>query len=211
MWPGASIYLEFVSIISEYIKPRIDDILKGKIHYNKSGSVVLEVNKKFFSPTAIASGQMEVWPFITILLAHLSRLERAHYGPLRIYFEEPEAHLHPAAQKKLLEIIIATDREEYVITTHSPYVLYTINNALMKGKIHSSKQEEFEFIEYPYGLKDTLSSLYASKISAYLFGTDGKAMDIFDKETGLIDEYELDKVAESLGADFTEIQESLLK
>ncbi len=209
-WTGDAIFSESAAIISEYIRSRMDEILKGKLHYSQSGAVVFEVDQKMFFPTAIASGQMEVWPFLTILLAHLSRLDRARRGPLRIYFEEPEAHLHPAAQKKLLEIIIAADREQYILTTHSPYVLYTINNSLMKGKLLASRQKELELVGDPAVLKETLASLRASQVSAYLFGTDGQVTDIFDPITGLVDEYELDQVAENLGADFTAMQESLL-
>ncbi len=214
MWAGSSIYYDSVKILSDYIQPRIDEILKGRVRYSKSGSVAFEINEKMFLPTAIASGQMEVWPFITILQSHLSRPERHHYGPLRIYFEEPEAHLHPAAQKTLIEIIIAsnaTQYEQYVITTHSPYVLYTINNALLRSKIPKSDQEKEDLMEWPYALKHMMSSVNASQISAYSFTPDNNVLDILDSETGLIDEFELDRVAESLGADFTEIQESLLK
>lgn len=56
--------------------------------------------------------------------------------PYLVILEEPEAHLHPRAQGKLVEIIaeaVRKGRKAVVMTTHNDYVLYKFNNLLLKG------------------------------------------------------------------------------
>jgi hypothetical protein len=51
--------------------------------------------------------------------------------------------------------------------------------------------------------------LQPEQVAAYRFATDGTIHDIMDTEVGLIDENELDHVADELGATFTRLQEQL--
>ena len=58
--------------------------------------------------------------------------------------EEPEAHLHPIAQKHLMHIIALMRNHidsQIVITTHSPYLLAVLKNLLTAGQL-SEKQPE---------------------------------------------------------------------
>lgn len=54
--------------------------------------------------------------------------------------EEPESHLFPNAQKLITEFIslAKNDGNKVLLTTHSPYILGTINNMLYANRI--SKQ-----------------------------------------------------------------------
>ena len=49
----------------------------------------------------------------------------------------------------------------------------------------------------------------ADQVAAYRFSADGQVYDITDAEVGLIDEDELDQVADDLRADFTSLQDRL--
>jgi len=50
-----------------------------------------------------------------------------------VFIEEPEAHLHPRAQRHIARLIARAVNElgkTVVLTTHSDYILYTINNLI---------------------------------------------------------------------------------
>jgi Uncharacterized conserved protein len=54
-----------------------------------------------------------------------------------VFIEEPEAHLHPRAQKAMARLIARSVNagKRVVVSTHSDYIVYTLNNliALSKG------------------------------------------------------------------------------
>ena len=187
--------------LSPFIKKRISEILKGEIRYGP-GTIALTSDAFTLRPETIAAGQMEAWPFLAIIedAAHQGTLES-----LRIFFEEPEAHLHPKAQQKMMEIVAALVRggTQLIITTHSPYILYALNNFLTVGEVLGKGRT------LPPGISPELA-LLPQQVAAYCFGSDGHITDIMDRELGLIDSQELSKVAEELGSDFTAMQEQLL-
>ena len=58
--------------------------------------------------------------------------------------EEPEAHLHPMAQKHLMHIIALMRNHidsQIVITTHSPYLLAVLKNLLTAGQLSEKEPE----------------------------------------------------------------------
>ena len=70
--------------------------------------------------------------------------------------EEPETHLYPAAQKKLMELLafVANHSQGMFITTHSPYVLGSLNNLLYAGSRPAKfKKKIAEIIPKAYQLK----------------------------------------------------------
>ena len=64
--------------------------------------------------------------------------------------EEPEAHLHPIAQKHLMHIIALMRNHidsQIVITTHSPYLLAVLKNLLTAGQLSKKEPEAATEIE----------------------------------------------------------------
>ena len=64
--------------------------------------------------------------------------------------EEPEAHLHPIAQKHLMHIIALMRNHidsQIVMTTHSPYLLAVLKNLLTAGQVSEKKPEAATEIE----------------------------------------------------------------
>lgn len=88
------------------------------------------------------------------------------------------------------------------LSTHSPYVLYAINNFLMVQKVLDAGKPLPENISPKVALRP-------EQVAAYRFGDDGRTFDIMDRQVGLIDESELDDVADMLGSDFSALQDSL--
>ncbi len=141
---------------------------------------------------ATASGQMEAWPFFVVAATFNSIFQK-----MSVYFEEPETHLHPAAQVELMRTIVyLVNREQsFFLTSHSPYVLYEINNMLQRFKV----REKGPARENQLFLDPTL-------VSAYQIKSDGTALSLLDhEETGLVDASELERVAEELGSEFEDL------
>lgn len=65
----------------------------------------------------------------------------------RFYIEEPEQNLFPSAQRDLLYYMVkainSNDDHKLFITTHSPYILYALNNCMM-GYLVKDKMPEAE-------------------------------------------------------------------
>lgn len=64
-----------------------------------------------------------------------------------LIIEEPEQNLFPSTQKELIYHILnkVNDKEKdhkLTITTHSPYILYALNNCMMGGLVYEKMSEE---------------------------------------------------------------------
>lgn len=89
------------------------------------------------------------------------------YNYSKVIIEEPELNLFPETQHKtiyyMLEQLNATPKEhQLVITTHSPYILFSLNNCMMggliKNKIPEAKRSEFE--SFPAWIDPKKVSIY---------------------------------------------------
>lgn len=61
--------------------------------------------------------------------------------------EEPEKNLFPDTQIKLLYYILSkvnSERDSLIITTHSPYILYAVNNCMLASMAHKENEKEIE-------------------------------------------------------------------
>lgn len=133
---------------------------------------------------ATASGQMEAWPLFVMLAVYGGVDWRLGCRPT-FYIEEPETHLHPDAQVLVLQAVTELLGQgcAFVITTHSPYVLFALNNLLLKLQ------------------KSAPQSLPPLPVAAYRLG-EGGGVSIVDETTGLVDATELEQVADRLGTEF---------
>lgn len=127
---------------------------------------------------AIASGQTEAWPFFVLAVTNGGM--KANF-----YFEEPETHLHPAGQKIIMETvsILVEHGCNMVLTTHSPFILMTMNNMLQRFEVKKSGY-----------------LLDPAKTAAYLMPGGDKLM-----EDGLVRADQFEDVADQLGEEFEEL------
>jgi hypothetical protein len=117
-----------------------------------------------------------------------------------VYIEEPEAHLFPTTQKLVVEFLARAFRARksemcLMITTHSPYILTSINNLLQAGKLYATLPAEAA--ERLQAIIPRAHCLPPGDVGFYLL-QDGKASSIMDPETGLIDASAIDQVSNDI-------------
>ena len=171
---------------------KIEQILKGKYNYDGHfGEQILFDDKDYVHLSNASSGQQEVIRILQDIFLVLINQEKA----FRV-IEEPEAHLFPTGQKRLIETIAlmlnATDSQIF-LTTHSPYILSIFTNLLFASSVNNEVIEE-KTIPVHCRLKSSETSVYAL--------LDGESKSIIDKETGLIEQNALDSVSEELAGEF---------
>lgn len=108
-------------------------ILQGEYLYVDGEERLLFSNNKYVKINFASSGQQESLWILNVLFYYLLNNKRAYF-----IIEEPESHLFPNAQKLITEFIALAQcnyRNKIFITTHSPYILGTINNLLYASKI----------------------------------------------------------------------------
>lgn len=182
-------------------------ILCGK-YLQKDGEDYLKIDdNRQINIANSSSGQQESLPLSIILgtIAH----KNPHIGGNSIYIEEPEAHIFPAAQKNIVELISTVynarkDSLQFFIITHSPYILTAFNNLLQAGILSIDATEEK--IEQISNLVPKTRFLKPGEVAVYSL-ENGYCQSIIDEETGLIDAKIIDEVSNELAIQFDELLE----
>jgi predicted ATP-binding protein involved in virulence len=162
-----------------------------KIIYNDGRVVELELS---------ASGHQNI-VFLMLTLEELKRKFTTEEKKM-VYIEEPELSLFPTAQKQIIEQLLSVRSEmsngiEYTLTTHSPYILTSLNNLALAGKIIQVNPEKAEEV---YKIIPAAHILAPEDLAAYEF-KDGTALSLMDLDTGTIIAENLDQVSGTLGND----------
>jgi hypothetical protein len=123
-----------------------------------------------------------------------------------IIIEEPELNCFPETQNKLMRHFISkiknneSGSEDYynrlLITTHSPYILTSLNN-LMYGFIAGKKDAVKAKKIVP-----AHSWINPGDVSAYILTDKGKSENIFDRKLGQIKVEKIDSISEKLSRDW---------
>ncbi|MEQ9232686.1 MAG: AAA family ATPase [Coleofasciculus sp. E2-BRE-01] len=144
-----------------------------------------------------SSGQMETWPMVSIAQAMFGW--ETGQRPLFIHIEEPETHLHPSAQVAITKLLAYLCNKGFrlVITTHSIFVLYVLNNLILAAQ--NLPEQNFE------NIPNSSFRLPSNQLSAYLF-SEGTAVSIRDQESGQLDESKLSSVLGNLEMQYNQIQ-----
>lgn len=160
--------------------------------------------------STLSSGQQELLPLMLILQLYTSGLARPRgerRGSDYLYVEEPEAHLFPESQGKLIQHLVETANfgrgaGRLLITTHSPYVLAKLNN-LIQAWLTASANEEAEVLTNAIIPRNAW--LAPSNLKAYAI-RERQVSNIVD-ETGLIDATYLDSISNDINEDFMRLLE----
>lgn len=162
------------------------------------------------------------------ILAHLSRdtdeseaelLERLRgfiqgrvYSHTQFIIEEPEQNLFPKTQMELLYHLISDinhgRNHRLVMTTHSPYLLYALNNCmlayLVKDKVDVGAKDEIECLSYALNPKDV--SVWSLQ-SGWLRDADGVPHKTIQDGRGLVRKNYFNDVMHQVMDDFNKLLE----
>lgn len=183
-----------------------EEIVCGKYIAHRNQDFIEMSDGRIVNLASSSSGQQETLPLIMILMA-LPRL-RGFNDRKTVYIEEPEAHIFPDAQRKLVELIAAAfnlnpGKTQFFITTHSPYVLTVINNLLQAGEAYNSnlKGDTLKKLE---SLVPQSIALNTEDLAVYSITSEG-VENILSTEFGLIDTNIIDQVSNDLSIEFGEL------
>jgi predicted ATP-binding protein involved in virulence len=97
-----------------------------------------------------------------------------------VMIDEVDLHLHPSWQQRVLADLLRTfSNTQFILTTHSPFVVEALNNHLKRGKLGELPTQDKEI--------DSLIPLSTSEVRAYLMENGAKHL-LIDEETGLVDD-----------------------
>ena len=160
---------------------------------------------KEISLTQASSGIQSLIPLLLVLDFELlgGRIE----PELSFLIEEPELSLFPIKQKKLIDYIIngvSKTRYKIVITTHSPYILSSLDTLMLAKNT---------FNEHP-DLKEEIAAIVSEnkwidydEISVYEVRNDGKVYSIKNEEFRSIDTNAIDSVSDIISEEFDKLTE----
>lgn len=136
-----------------------NEILNGEIVVERKGEVyeLIYKDQKVSIPLIRASSMVSELAPLDLYLKYI-----VNAGDLLI-LEEPEAHLHPNAQRLVARLIAKLIRNgvNVLITTHSDYLLNQFNILMKMSKLTSKERKEKGYDEEDY--------LKMDEVSAYLF------------------------------------------
>ncbi len=112
--------------------------------------------------------------------------------------EEPEQNLFPNSQQKLINSLIeynnSTDGNRLIISTHSPYILSSLNNSILAEEVFEKTGKSID----AYGKENRVAF---ADVSAYQLDN-GRIYDIKDYETNLINAEAIDSCSDVINSDF---------
>ncbi|MGB5989174.1 MAG: AAA family ATPase [Marinifilaceae bacterium] len=187
----------------KYIKEYINDFLtkEFKKHTSTIDTILAEseIDDKEFLEYTKALQKIKYTKALENLSSdfHKQKTLRSEYQFSSFIIEEPEQNLFPTTQRDLIYYILDKinnneRNHSLVLTTHSPYVLYAINNCMMGYKVQEEIEEED---------KEKLPSLN-SCINPDLVSVweikDGKINSIKNEETGTVGKHYFNEIMEEL-------------
>ena len=181
----------------------ISQILNSNYLREKEKDYLIHKDSRKVNLTNASSGQQETLPLIIILKA-LNYISSSG-GGFTLYIEEPEAHLFPTAQKRIVELLARTFNSknrnfQIFITTHSPYILSSFNNLIYAGNLA-------ENIKYSTRVEDVISP--KEYLESYLFSVYSLRNNVrsylIDEETKLITTTILDSVSDDISIEFDKL------
>lgn len=187
-----------------FIKP-------GSFYRNVKGDdYIYYTARKKIRLSESASGIQSIIPILLPIESKKNKntLNNSQYS---FVIEEPETNLFPKAQYELLKFLEKNRKDDFgkidkgiihTYTTHSPFILSSLNNMLYAYKKGSQSTPIVR--EKIINILEENNWIDPEHFSAYQI-IDGKAKSIMDRKTGLIKENVIDYVSEDIIEDFRKI------
>lgn len=118
---------------------REHSILQGNYRYIDGEERLYIDQWKFVKINFASSGQQEIIWVFNLLFYYLLEDKKVF-----IILEEPESHLYPSSQQGVGELLalFANEGNQVLVTTHSPYLLGTLNYLLLAGQVSKPAEEK---------------------------------------------------------------------
>lgn len=206
-------------LVQEYAKKLIEkntDLSKDKLEKYANNLQVHARVKRLFNAfkqlekdEIINSENRDTFGIEEDILKLEDNISHPHYS--NIILEEPELNLFPETQKELMYDVlemINNERDHLVITTHSPYLLYALNNCmlgyLVKDKI-PAEDEELQTMEASFINPDSVSvwEIKDGRFAAYKDNPNNTIQD----ERGLIRANYFDRIMKNIMVDFSSLMD----
>ena len=166
----------------------IREILKGEYINDKDGEKLYYSDDKWIKLMFGSSGQQEVlWALNCIFLSILQN-EKTF-----LVFEEPESHIFPDSQQviaQLVALMINSTESEVFLTTHSPYILTSVNLLMLSGRIEKGSVDS---------VVEKRFRLYPDSVDAYLIPkSKSRLQHLLGNNDILINAIEIDRISEQI-------------
>jgi AAA ATPase domain len=205
------------SMNPESLKSRISKYLKGDLVNLQNVWMIAFYDGRLLPITHISSGDKQTLPLLAAIdYYEYQRRQAASLGAETLYgdrlyiyddftIEEPEASVFPQTQYDLIKELAALANEvdfqpHFTVTTHSPYILSSLNNLIEAGQVvrdHPELRDEVaKIVPEQHWIKD-------GDLKAYSIH-DGVLESILSK-SGLIDGEYLDGVSDAIGDEFDKL------
>lgn len=178
------------------------ELLKGKYAKEKDREYLVHSGDRKVTVSNSSSGQQAVLPIVLVASVISDQGTESGDG-VTLYIEEPEAHIFPDSQKRVVQLLARTynqrmDGCQLFITTHSPYILTAFNNLIEAGNVIEKHPDRAERV---YEIVPKEEVLFMRDFAPYMI-KDGKAVLMVEEETGLIAANMIDDVSDQIGSEF---------
>lgn len=179
------------------------DFLNARYEFRDGADYIDLPNNTTIKLAQASSGIQSILPLLLVVQYNTNTNKQG--GDDLFVIEEPELNLYPASQKDLIEFIVKRinqSKDKLIITTHSPYLLTSIDNLIQACNAAVAKPELRAEIE-----KLVPRSLWINfdNVACYYF-SDETARSTLDTEIHSIGPSNIDDVSGNL----SEVFESLL-
>lgn len=178
--------------------------LKGDYIYNAGKEYIViedEEDRNEKIPINFASsGQQEVLWLLNQLYVLMLKKEKAF-----VIIEEPEAHLYPNLQSKVVEFIsyfANINDSSILITTHSPYILTSVNTLYCAGKVIEKREK---YSKKVYDIIGSNCEIRPQKVTALKIYKDKSILNLINEELQELNTEMIDEISDNVNEKYMEL------
>lgn len=180
--------------------------------YNNGIDTIVLNNTKVLL-TEASSGIQSLMPLLLVLDYDVKNDEDDYRNSFTVDYtpsfiiEEPELNLFPVKQKKIIDHLVkkvSNKKHKIVITTHSPYILSSLDTLILAKNTFNERLD----------LKDEINKIVSedkwidyNEIAVYEIRNDGKVYSIKNEEFKSIDANAIDNVSNTISEEFDKLTE----